>query len=155
MKTLLNIVGFFFLIALTQEAEAQLAVRQKHFNVKSQLALVGYDPVSYFTLNSPVKGKTDFQHTHEGVKYYFSSKANLDKFKANPARYEPQYGGWCAYAMGAKGEKVSVDPGTYKITDGKLYLFYNSWGNNTLTSWNKDEGNLKKKADGNWQKIFK
>jgi hypothetical protein len=55
--------------------------------------------------------------------------------------------------MGAKGEKVSVDPETFKLLNGKLYLFYNSYFNNTLKSWNKDEENLKKKADQNWNKI--
>jgi len=63
----------------------------------------------------------------------------------NPAGYEPQYGGWCAYAMGANGEKVEIDPGTFKIVDGKLNLYYNAFFNNTLKSWNKDEVNLKKK----------
>jgi len=84
--------------------------------------------------------------------YRFASAANRDLFKASPARYQPQYGGWCAYAMGAKGEKVEVDPETFKIVDGKLYLFYNKFFNNTLKSWNKDEAGLKTKADVNWVK---
>ena len=75
-------------------------------------------------------------------------------FKASPAKYEPQYGGWCAYAMGATNEKVEIDPETFKIINGKLYLFYHSWTNNTLKTWNKDEGNLKPKADVNWTKTF-
>ena len=76
-------------------------------------------------------------------------------FLKNPKNYEPQYGGWCAYAMGSNGEKVEVDPETYKILDGKLYVFYNAYFNNTLKSWNKDEAKLKKQADKNWQKIIK
>jgi hypothetical protein len=60
---------------------------------------------------------------------------------------EPAYGGWCAYAMGSTGEKVSVDPKTFKIVNGRLNLFYNRFFNNTLDDWNKDEVNLKKKAD--------
>ena len=79
--------------------------------------------------------------------YNFSSQANKDLFLKNPASYEPQYGGWCAYAMGYSGEKVEINPETFKILDGKLYLFYNAFFNNTLKSWNKDEVNLKKKAD--------
>ena len=62
--------------------------------------------------------------------------------------------GWCAYAMGAKGEKVEVDPETFKIVDGKLYLFYNKFFNNTLESWNKDEARLRSNADKNWSKII-
>jgi len=81
---------------------------------------------------------------------------NIDKeeFKKNPSRYEPQYGGWCAYAMGKDGSKVEVDPETFKIIDGKLYLYYNKFFNNTLKSWNKDEPNLKAKADVNWKQFY-
>ena len=69
--------------------------------------------------------------------------------------YEPQYGGWCAYAMGTSGEKVKVDPETFKIIDGRLFLFYNAFFNNTLNSWNKDEKNYHTKADQNWKTILK
>ena len=73
------------------------------------------------------------------------------KFKVG---YVPQYGGWCAYALGAKAKKVSIDPETYEIRDGKLYLFYNAFFNNTLESW-LEEGpkELQKKADKNWEKL--
>jgi hypothetical protein len=80
--------------------------------------------------------------------------ANRDAFIKNPAAYEPQYGGWCAYAMGASGEKVEIDPETFKVADNKLYLFYNAYFNNTLPKWNKDEKNLKSKADQNWKAIL-
>ena len=86
--------------------------------------------------------------------YYFSSEVNKNTFLQNPIKYEPQYGGWCAFAMGDYGKKVEINPETYKIVNGKLYLFYNSYLNNTLKSWNKDEINLKKKADNNWSKIL-
>jgi YHS domain-containing protein len=125
------------------------AQRQKNFNLEKGVMLNSYDAVSYFS-GKPTKGKTNFQYKYKGVTYLFSSQANLDKFKTEPAKYEPAYGGWCAYAMGAKGEKVEVDPETYKIINGKIYVFYNSFFNNTLTDWNKDEANLKKKADTNW-----
>ena len=90
---------------------------------------------------------------YKGVTYLFASQQNLAKFKASPEKYEPAYGGWCAYAMGETGEKVKIDTETFKIVDGKLYLFYNFWGNNTLTDWNKSEGPLKAKADQHWKKI--
>lgn len=127
--------------------------RLKDYNVKKALALEGYDPVSYFS-NKPVEGSSDIKYTYKGVIYWFSSQANLAKFKAEPDRYEPAYGGWCAYAMGETGEKVKVDPETFKIVEGKLYLFYNFWGNNTLTDWNKNEKSLKLKADSNWKKFI-
>ncbi|HEY4206991.1 MAG TPA: YHS domain-containing (seleno)protein [Puia sp.] len=116
------------------------------------LAIEGYDPVAYFTTGNAVEGKKEYSYLIEGATYRFVNPRNRDLFKAMPSKYRPQYGGWCAYAMGAKGEKVEVDPGTFKILDGKLYLFYNKYFNNTLKSWNKDEANLKAKADVNWTK---
>ena len=66
----------------------------------------------------------------------------------------PEYGGYCAYAVGLKSEKVDINPETFEIRDGKLYLFYDSWGINTLTMWNeKGAQELKEKADKNWEKI--
>ena len=134
---------------------AQETTRKKHFNLNSKgLAIDGYDPVAYFTQNKAVKGKEEFFTKAEGAVYRFSSAANRDLFNKNYKAYEPQYGGWCAYAMGEKREKVEIDPETFKIISGKLYLFYHSWSNNTLNKWNKDENNLKPKADKNWLGIF-
>ncbi|RYF98224.1 MAG: YHS domain protein [Chitinophagaceae bacterium] len=135
--------------------EAQTAeVRTKEFNLSSsQLAIEGYDPVSYFN-GKPAEGSSKFTAVVNGVKYQFANAANRDKFIAMPAKYEPQYGGWCAYAMGLNGEKVEVDPETYKILDGKLYLFYNRFFNNTLKTWNKDEKKLQSNADKNFKKII-
>jgi hypothetical protein len=93
--------------------------------------------------------------TIEGITYYFSSQKNKDLFLKDPKKFEPQYGGWCAYAMGALGEKVEVDPETFKIYDGKLYLFFHSWTNNTLPKWNADEKNLRPKAEKYWSTINK
>jgi YHS domain-containing protein len=135
----------------SQAQEASL--RQKTFNTKKNVAIEGYDPVSYFK-EGPEEGNSSMQFSHEGIIYYFSNVENFNLFKANPKKYEPQYGGWCAYAMGEKGEKVKVDPETYKIVNGKLYLYYNFWGNNTLESWNENEEILLKNAEGNWLKII-
>ena len=132
---------------------AQTALRQKNFNLSKGVAIDGYDPVSYYK-GKPVKGSASISYVHDGITYHFANAANLAAFKQNPYGYEPQYGGWCAYAMGSTGEKVEVDPETYKIINGKLYLFYNHLFNNTLKTWNKDEGGLKPKADANWQKIY-
>ena len=135
-------------------ANAQAPLRIKHFNVEKNIAIQGYDPVAYFNQSKAVKGNNQFAATIEGVTYNFSSAGNKNLFIKSPKNYEPQYGGWCAYAMGATGEKVEVDPETFKVLNGKLYLFYHSWVNNTLTKWNKDETNLKSKADKSWMNIF-
>lgn len=134
---------------------AQKATRLKHFNIEDGIALQGYDPVAYFTKNKAVKGEKKYAVNAEGVIYYCSSLENQKLFIKDYKKYEPQYGGWCAYAMGARNEKVEIDPETFKIKDGKLYLFYHSWTNNTLLDWNEDEANLKTKADKNWKALFK
>lgn len=134
---------------------AQTAVRRTtEYNLENKLALQGYDPVAYFIQKKALKGKVTLTTTYEGVVYYFSTQANKEFFAKNPSQYEPQFGGWCAYAMGANAEKVEINPETFKIVDGKLYVFYNAYFNNTLKSWNKDETNLKKKADANWKKLL-
>jgi YHS domain-containing protein len=144
-------LSFFTISAHAQDVTG---LRKKHFNLDEGIAISGYDPVAYFTQGKAVKGKKDMAVYHQGITYYFSSVANKELFKANPAKYEPEYGGWCAYAMGEKGEKVSIDPETFKIVNGKLYLFYNRFFNNTLKDWNKNEATLKSKADANWPKLF-
>jgi len=155
MRSTILLIALFGLSTVSSFAQDAAATRKKHFNIsKNSLAIDGYDPVAYFKNNKAVEGKKEFSVNHQGTIYYFSSAETKDAFLKNPAAYEPQYGGWCAYAMGKNGEKVSVDPETFKIVNGKLYLFYNRFFNNTLTSWNKDENNLKTKADTNWQKIF-
>lgn len=124
----------------------------KHYNLKKGLALQGYDPVAYFTENKAVEGSENISHTLSGVTYYFQSAKNRQLFISNPQQYEPQYGGYCAYAM-ADGDKVRIDPETFKIIDGKLFLYYNFRFTNTLKSWNKDQINLLPKANTEWIKI--
>lgn len=152
MKSIILLSGILLTvnIALGQDA----GTRKKAFNLeKNYVAIQGYDPVAYFE-GKPLKGSKNISVYHQGAVYYFASEDHKEKFKTDPARYEPQYGGWCAYAMGANGEKVSIDPETFKIIHGKLYLFYNRFFNNTLKEWNKDEQNLQSKADQNWRKLF-
>jgi len=149
---MMTLAGLVITVSVFSQDEA--ALHKKHFNLEKGIAINGYDPVGYFTQGKPVKGSKDFAVVDEGVTYYFSSSASKEEFKKNPARYEPQYGGWCAYAMGSNGTKVEVDPETFKIISGKLYLFYNKFFNNTLKSWNKNELVLQPKAEANWQKIY-
>ena len=150
-------IFFTIILAIASTAcRAQDAtqLRKSEFNLSNGVAVSGFDPVAYFKQGAAVKGKKDLAVFDQGVTYYFSSVENKDEFKKNPLNYEPQYGGWCAYAMGKDGSKVEVDPETFKIIDGKLYLYYNKFFNNTLKSWNKDETNLKSRADLNWKKFY-
>lgn len=147
---------FFILFILTQLNVLGQNDNQRisQFNLENKLAIQGYDPVAYFKSNKAIKGKKELSANFKSVIYYFSTKENLEQFKKNPSIYEPQYGGWCAYAMGNSGEKVEINPETFKIIEGKLYLFYNAYFNNTLKSWNKNEKSFKSKADINWNKIL-
>jgi YHS domain-containing protein len=141
--------------SLSTAAQDAGVLRKKYFNLESGLAIKGYDPVAYFTQSKAVKGNKELAVSYLGILYYFSSAENKEAFKAAPFKYQPEYGGWCAYAMGQNGEQVSVDPETFKILNGRLYLFYNRYFTNTLKDWNKNEATLKKNADINWLKLFK
>jgi len=131
------------------------AKRISQYNLENKLGIQGYDPVGYFNVGKAIRGKKEISTSYQGVTYNFSSVENKNTFLKNPLKYEPQYGGWCAYAMGTAGKKVEINPETFKISDGKLYLFYNAYFNNTLKSWNPEEADLKVKADNNWKKIYK
>jgi len=147
-------LAVLLLVFTSLSVQAQSDKRRKEYNLgKMTLAIQGYDPVSYLD-GQAEKGSPSNAVVYEGVTYHFSSIAHREKFKIDPAKYEPQYGGWCAYAMGKTGEKVEVDPKTFKVLNGKLFLFYNKYINNTLKSWNKDEKNLNASADINWKKIY-
>lgn len=155
MKARVFIAAMMSIASLSAMAQDAATIRKKQFNLNNEnVAIKGYDPVAYFKVNEAVKGTKELAVYHQGVVYYFLSGENKEEFKKNPSKYEPEYGGWCAYAMGAKGDKVNIDPETFKIINGKLFLFYNRNFNNTLKSWNKDEPGLKIKADANWKNIF-
>ena len=139
-----------FSLIITSSIFAQKKI---DYNLQKSFIASGYDVVSYFS-NKAVKGSSKFTYTFDGASYKFSSKENLERFKNNTAMYIPQYGGYCAYALGTSGEKVTINPKTFEIRDGKLYLFYNSWGTNTLELWLKKEPEaLQKQADSTWEKI--
>jgi YHS domain-containing protein len=143
-----------FVLAALSTIVVPLALAQTtlpYFNVDSKgLWVEGYDPVAYLIDGKPLKGKEQFTSSYLDATFRFASQAHLDLFKKDPSKYLPQYGGWCAYALGANNEKVDVDPETFKIKDGKLFLFYNAFFNNTLTTWNKEERVLYPAAQCNW-----
>lgn len=124
------------------------------YNTEGEFGIHGYDPVSYIVQKKAQPGKKEFQHSIDGVTYLFESLAHQQEFVKEPQKFIPAYGGWCAYAM-AEGEKVDIDPKTFKIIDGKTYLFYNGLWGNTLTKWDKNESSLKPAADSAWMKLIK
>ncbi len=131
-------------------ATAALAEPAAHLNVqKGGVAVHGYDPVAYFTVGKATPGKAEFTAVHEGATYRFASAENLATFKADPARYAPQYGGWCAYGV-AKGVKADGDPNVWKVVDGKLYLNVNP---NIGRKWSQDIPGYLKRSEAEWPKI--
>ncbi|MEL7296687.1 MAG: YHS domain-containing (seleno)protein [Pseudomonadota bacterium] len=119
--------------------------------VFSNTALKGYDAVAYFTEEKPVKG--DKQHSTEwnGATWQFSSAENLAKFTADPERYAPQYGGYCAWAV-SQGYTASGDPKVWAVVDGKLYINYND---DVGATWREDPVGFIRLADANWPTVLK
>lgn len=142
-----KILFTFFSLLIAQN----IASQSIDYNIQKGYVAEGYDVLAYFE-NIAVEGKKEFQTTYDDATYKFSSEDNLNTFLNNPKKYIPQYGGYCAYAIAEKSKKVKIDPENFEIRDGKLYLFYNSWGTNTLKLWleNNVKG-LQEKADKNWE----
>jgi YHS domain-containing protein len=115
-------------------------------NTADGFALKGYDPVAYFTNGQPTKGSAQYSFQWKGVTYLFASAENLQRFKADPEKYLPQYGGYCAYAM-SLDRIADIDPHRWAIVGGKLYL-NNGFLAQDLWSLNKS-GNIAS-ADRNW-----
>lgn len=117
------------------------------------IALEGYCPVAYFAVDKAVKGLPEHSSDHKGVTYWFVSADAKAAFDANPEKYIPAYGGWCAFGMAVK-DKFPVDPTVFKIVDGRLLLFLKNEKVNALDLWNqKNDQELSVKADEHWAKV--
>ena len=116
----------------------------------SNVALQGYDTVAYFTVGEPTKGSADYTTTYEGAEFRFASEENLNLFLAEPAKYAPQYGGYCAWAV-AQGKTAKGDARRWAVVDGKLYLNYNK---GIQKKWNKDRAGFIESGDQNWPTVL-
>ena len=110
------------------------------------LAIQGYDPVAYFTDAKAVPGDPEITATHDGATYRFASAEHRSAFQADPGKYVPQYGGYCAYGA-SQGYNAPIEPEQFTIADGKLYLNYNA---DVRKRWNEDRGSYISKADAYW-----
>lgn len=138
--------------ARVTEVTKRAATDEYNLPKGSSLAVQGYDVVSYIDDNRAQKGKPELESTYLGVRYRFASEEHRARFAADPQRYLPTYGGWCASAMGAKGTKVEIDPRNFKVKDGRLFLFYKSLFADALDDWNRHEQEWEPAADTNWKK---
>lgn len=113
------------------------------------IAIQGYDPVAYFTQSKPVKGSDEFTAEFDGAIYQFSSAENQAAFNADPAKYAPQFGGYCAYGL-AYGSKAPIEVDKFTVVNGKLYLNFNG---DIQSRWEKDIPGFIKTANENWTTI--
>ena len=130
------------------------AMAQFNTGTFSDVALKGYDPVAYFPvsdggMDKPVKGSEEFTYKYMNATFQFSSKANLEKFKADPAKFAPQYGGYCAWAV-SQGYTADIDPTAFDVKAGKLYLNYNK---SVQRTWRGSYAAFIKQADQNWPRL--
>jgi len=120
-------------------------------NLNYGVAVKGYDPVAYFTQHKAVKGSTDITAEHDGARYQFASEEDKKLFVANPEKYVPQYGGFCAGGT-LGGHKADINPEAFAINDGKLYLNYNA---KVRDSFQSDAAANVTKANHNWTEVKK
>ncbi|MBS4066172.1 MAG: YHS domain-containing protein [Chitinophagaceae bacterium] len=139
------------ILSLFVTVDVQAQKIGKYFNNvdANGVILDGYDAVAFFTDNKPVKGDAKFTFTYHDAKYQFASQEHLDLFKANPEKYAPQFGAWCAYAV-SLGRIAPIDVNTFSIVDGRLFIQHNQ---RAVNGWNKDvPGNIVK-ADKYWPDV--
>lgn len=141
---MLKVSSILTLFAFSMMAEAPKPI----FQSDKGIAVDGTDVVAYFTLSVPTKGKPEFSYSWNGATWLFANADHLTKFKAEPEKYAPQYGGYCSYAV-SKGKTASISPKAWTIVDGKLYL------NHLFAQgpWKKDIPGLITKADQNWPAV--
>ena len=131
------------LIFVSSSAQALDHIYTGYFNNK---AVSGYDVISYFDEKKQVKGSSQYQLSYKDANWYFSSQSNLNKFKANPSKYAPQYGGYCSWAMSNNDESPGNAP-FWDIYNGKLYLNYDQ---EVKDKWSLNKDEFIKKADIIW-----
>jgi YHS domain-containing protein len=118
---------------------------------RNGLAIDGYDPIAYFMERKPVKGSPEFRTEFQGATFQFASADHRDRFAADPEKFAPQYGGYCAYGT-AKGYKAKIAPEAFTVVQGKLYLNYSEA---VQTRWLSDIPGYIQKADANWPEVQK
>lgn len=146
----MKIISKALLLTLLGLSFSAHAIKPIYSGGKERAAIRGYDPVAYFTENKPVKGSSDISFAHLGATWFFSSSENREIFKANPEKYTPQYGGYCAYAISRKST-ASIKPQYFTIHDGKLYLNYSK---SVYKKWLKRKDDYIADADDNWPTLL-
>jgi hypothetical protein len=147
-KTIRVFIAAIALIVLSSLVPATSALAGEVFT-PGGVAIHGYDPVAYFTEGKPVKGDVSFQAQHQGAIFHFATLKNRDTFLGDPARYAPQYGGFCAYAA-ANGYKATTEPENFTIVKDRLYLNYND---SVERKWRRKTDAFIRDADQKWTEV--
>ncbi len=147
----LRIAALLFTFLLLQSFAAPAAAKEPVYTgVFSSLAVSGYDPVAYFVEGRPVEGRKAVEFEWNGATWRFANAENRAAFAADPEKFAPQYGGYCAWAV-SQGTTASTEPEVWRIVDGKLYLNYSK---SVQSTWVRDiPGNIAK-ADKNWPGVL-
>ena len=136
------------LIILTLFSVSLFAKEKVNKTFWGGLAVEGYDVISYFTSKMPKKGSEKYEYKYKDATWRFHSQENLELFKKNPEKYEPQYGGYCAYAV-SQNSTAGIDPHAYKIVEDKLYLNYSQ---EVQKKWEANQTDYILKANAYWSK---
>ena len=142
-------------LLLSRYTLAETPLHQRYNLMGESVGLASYYPVAYFPEGGgkSAKGLTNFSHQHNGVTYRFSSKENLERFIKNPTRYLPAYGGWCAWAVAELGKRVDVDPESFIVRDGRLFVFYRDPSLDTRSLWLKNVNEFINRGDAKWPQL--
>ena len=152
MKTIFRSLALLLLLSTTLiSLPARAEIDPVYTGYFSDKAASGYDVVAYFTASKPVEGNKAFSYSHAGATWLFSSAVNRDAFIAEPSKYSPQYGGYCAWAV-SQGYTASGDPEFWKIVDGKLYLNYDA---DVQKKWEASIPTFIQSADKSWPELLK
>jgi YHS domain-containing protein len=147
-KTLLPVATF--LTALIFGHTPTFADNTMNTGYFGGVAIMGYDPVAYFTEGRATKGSEEFSYDWLGTPWYFASRQHRELFKSEPVKYAPQFGGYCAGEIAGDGITVNIDPEAWRIIDGKLYLVYDKGYAELFEAQAKD---ILPKAEANWPKL--
>jgi len=140
---------FLIITALALVTAVQAYAQQSEIFAPGGKAIKGYDPVAFFKESKPIKGSDKFQYQWKDATWFFSTSENLEAFKADPEKYAPQYGGYCAYGT-SQGHKAPTQANTWTVLNDKLYFNYND---KVKELWTKDQANLIKAADEKWPEM--
>jgi len=150
-KIIINFVILLFITSCALPKKGGEINVHKVDGIKN-VAIKGYDPVAYFTKKAPTKGNKKYAYKWKGANWFFADKNNLNKFKNNPEKYAPKYGGYCAYGVSVPQKKIDIEPEAWNVYKGNLYLNYTV---PTQNIWRENREEHIEAANENWPEVKK